>query len=147
MCVGPDRMHPKATWRDHFKDIFYHFLNGCDVQGTFLMTWWLEKSIHHAHLEEEQEEGAGKLQVGQPQLRANNLETISKCIKEKKVIIISQHGLTKGYLYLTDLTAFYGEMSVSVNEGRATDVISLDFSKALDTVLQDIPLVIQGLDR
>lgn len=110
------------------------------------MTWWLEKSIHHAYLEEEKE-GAGKLQVGHPQLRANILETISKCIKEKKVIIISQHGLNKSYLYLTDLTAFYGEMSVSVNEGRATDVISLDFSKAFDTVLQDIPLVIQGLDR
>lgn len=63
------------------------------------------------------------------------------------MISISQHGLTKGYLYLTELTAFYGERSVSVNEGRAIDVISLDFSMAFDTVLQDIPLVIQGLDR
>lgn len=63
------------------------------------------------------------------------------------MVSISQHELTKGNLYLTDLIAFCGEMSVSVNEGRVTDVISLDFSKAFETVLQDIPLVIYGLDR
>jgi len=38
-------------------------------------------------------------------------------------------------------------MSVSVKEEGVINVITLHFSKAFDTVLQDIPLVIYGLER
>lgn len=77
----------------------------------------------------------------------NLLEIISKHVKEKKMMSVSQYGLIKGNLYLNYLTAFYGKMRVSMNERRVTDVISLEFMKVFDTVLQDIPLVIYGLDR
>lgn len=56
------------TSKSYLEGSFWsHFLlsfNGHDVQGTFLMTCWLEKGIHHDHLAEELEVGSGKPQVG-----------------------------------------------------------------------------------
>ena len=59
-------------------------------------------------------------------------------MKEKVVIRNSHHGLTKSKPCLADLIAFYAEMSGFVGEGRAVDVIYLDFSKAFDTVLHHV---------
>ena len=62
------------------------------------------------------------------------LEVIIKQVKEKKVIRSSQHGFTKGKSCLSNLIAFYDDMTVWVNEGRAVDVVYLNLSKALDAV-------------
>jgi len=62
------------------------------------------------------------------------LNVIIKQVEEKKVIRSSQHGFTKGKSCLTNLTAFYDAMTGWVDEGRAVDVVYLDFSKAFDTV-------------
>lgn len=56
------------------------------------------------------------------------LDIISKHMKDKKMIRTSQHGFTKGKLCLTDLIAFYNE--VTSLEGEE-DVVYLDFSKTL----------------
>jgi len=68
------------------------------------------------------------------------LEVIIKQVEEKKVIRSSQHGFTKGKSCLTNLIAFYDGMTGWVDEGRAVDVVYLDFSKAFDTVFRNILL-------
>jgi len=68
------------------------------------------------------------------------LDVICKQVEEKKVIRSSQHGLTKGKLCLTNPIDFYDGMTGWVGEGRAVDVIYLDFSKAFDTVSHTVLL-------
>ncbi|CAM5105390.1 unnamed protein product [Natator depressus] len=65
-------------------------------------------------------------------------ESILKHLEERKVIRNSQHGFTKGKSRLTNLIAFYDEITGSVDEGKAVDVLFLDFSKAFDTISHSI---------
>ncbi|CAM4525088.1 unnamed protein product, partial [Lepidochelys kempii] len=64
--------------------------------------------------------------------------TLAKHVEERKVIRNSQHGFTKGKSCLTNLIAFYDEITGSVDEGKAVDVLFLDFSKVFDTVSHSI---------
>uniref|UniRef100_A0A8C3HFM2 Reverse transcriptase domain-containing protein n=1 Tax=Chrysemys picta bellii TaxID=8478 RepID=A0A8C3HFM2_CHRPI len=65
-------------------------------------------------------------------------ESILMNLEERKVIRNSQHGFTKGKSCMTNLIAFYDEITGSVDEGKAVDVLFLDFSKAFDTVSHSI---------
>ncbi|CAM4537599.1 unnamed protein product [Caretta caretta] len=65
-------------------------------------------------------------------------ESMLKHLEERKVIRNSQHGFTKGKSCLTNLIAFYDKITGSVDEGKAVDVLFLDFSKAFDTVSPSI---------
>ena len=46
----------------------------------------------------------------------------------------SQHGFMKGRSCLTTLISSYERVTRLVDEGRAVDVVCLDFSKAFDTL-------------
>ncbi|PKU46160.1 rna-directed dna polymerase from mobile element jockey-like [Limosa lapponica baueri] len=66
------------------------------------------------------------------------LDVISKRIEDQEVIGSGQHGFTKGKSCLTNVIAFYDVITGWLAEGRAADVIYLDFSKAFDTVSHNI---------
>jgi len=68
------------------------------------------------------------------------LEVIINQVEEKEVIRNSQHGFTKGKSCLTHLIAFYNGMTGWVDEGRAVDVVYLDFSIDFDTVSHNMLL-------
>ena len=52
----------------------------------------------------------------------------------------SQHGFMKGRLCLTNLISFYDWVTRLVDEGKAVDVVYLDFSKAFGMVSHSILL-------
>jgi len=59
------------------------------------------------------------------------LEVIIKHVEEKQIIRNNQHGFTKGKSSLTNLIAFYNGVTGWVDEGRAVDVVYLDFKLQL----------------
>jgi len=62
-----------------------------------------------------------------------SLDVITKQVEEKKVMRRSQHGFTKGKSCLTNVIPFCDGMASWVDEGRAVDIVYLNFSKAFDT--------------
>uniref|UniRef100_A0A8B9E1L1 Reverse transcriptase domain-containing protein n=1 Tax=Anser cygnoides TaxID=8845 RepID=A0A8B9E1L1_ANSCY len=67
-----------------------------------------------------------------------NLGVVSRHIKDKKVVRSSQHGFTKGKSCLTNLIAFYEDITRWTDDGKAVGVVYLDFSKAFDTLSHSI---------
>ncbi|GAB0203070.1 mitochondrial enolase superfamily member 1 [Grus japonensis] len=78
------------------------------------------------------------------------LSAIMEHIQDNQMIRPSQHGHVKSRSCLTNLISFCDKVTCLVDEGKALDVVYLDFSKAFDTVSHGIRLekrVAHGLDR
>lgn len=72
------------------------------------------------------------------------------CVLDNKGIRLNQNGLRKGRFCLTDLVTFYDQVTCLVDQGKAVDVVCLDFTKAfvavtLGTLLEK--LAAHGWDR
>ncbi|KAK4806896.1 hypothetical protein QYF61_012628 [Mycteria americana] len=77
------------------------------------------------------------------------LSAITRHVEDNQGIKPSQHGFRKGRSCLTNLISFYDKVTRLVDEGKAVDVVYLDFTKAFDTVSHSILLekmAVHGLD-
>jgi len=77
------------------------------------------------------------------------LNALTGHVKDNQGIRPSQHGFMKGGSCLTNLISFYDQVTCLVDEGKAVDVVCLDFRKSFDTVPHSIPLeklAVHGLD-
>jgi len=68
------------------------------------------------------------------------LSALTRHVKDNEGIRPIQHGFMKGRTCLTNLISCYDQVTHLVDEGKAVDVVYLDFSKAFDAVPQSIPL-------
>ncbi|KAJ7411672.1 RNA-directed DNA polymerase from mobile element jockey-like protein [Pitangus sulphuratus] len=78
------------------------------------------------------------------------LSAITQYLQDGQGIRPNQHGFRSGRSCLTNLISFYDKMTNLVDEGKALDVVYLDFSKAFDTLSHIILLkkpAACGLDR
>ncbi|GAB0177485.1 mitochondrial enolase superfamily member 1 [Grus japonensis] len=142
--MDPDGMHPQVL--RELADVIARLLS-----ITFEMSWkteevpedWRKANVTLAFKKGKKEDPGNYRPVSLTSIHKKVMEqlilrVINKQVEEKVVIGSGQHGFTRGKSCLTNVIAFYDGMTSWVDEGKAVDVVYLDFSKAFDTVSHNI---------
>ncbi|KAK4815361.1 LOW QUALITY PROTEIN: hypothetical protein QYF61_001349 [Mycteria americana] len=139
--MGPNEMHPRVL--RELADLLSHspsYLKSHGSQGKSPVTGG--KGTLHPFLKRVKRRTLGIIdQSASPQgpiIEQSVLEVMLKHIEDREVTGDRQRGFAKGKSCLTDLVALYNGLNASVDKGRTTYVIYLDFCKAFDLVPHNI---------
>ena len=146
---APEEVRIKEEFASVVEDWVKEQLNNLDIRGPDVMHLWVLRELAEV-IARPLSDIFGKLRgtryyrlisltfIPGKVMEKLILGTASRHITDKRVIRGSQHGFTKGKSCLTNLIAFYEEVTRWVDDGKAVDVVYLDFSRAFDTVSHSI---------
>ncbi|NXO83561.1 PO11 protein, partial [Sitta europaea] len=153
--MGPDGIHPRVM-----RELANELENPLFIYQQFWLTGevpddWKLANVTPIYKKDEKEDPGTYRPVSLPSVPSKVMEqfilsVITQHLQDGQGIRPSQHGFRRGRSCLTNQVSFYDQVTLLVDEERAVDVVYMDFSKAFDTVSQNILLektAAHGLDR
>ncbi|KAK4807886.1 LOW QUALITY PROTEIN: hypothetical protein QYF61_007792 [Mycteria americana] len=153
--MGPDGIHPRV--RRELAEVLTKPLSILYQQSWLawdLPGYWRLASVTPIHRKGRKEDPGNYRPVSLTLVPGKVMEqiilsAITQHVQDNQVMRPSQHGFMKGRSCLTILISFYDKVTRLVDEGKAVDVVYLDFSKAFGTLSHSIlleKLAAHGLD-